>query len=145
VVGNAYFQPTSKRWRPPTNNQPTPTMGNSDRKTAAIRKLLDKADCPRTPCSEILARAINALRKWDAACTAAEKCNAYSHSEQFKYRQWKTLSNRHDRLLADAESEKDAVLALIDSRNAEAMRGESDARTDQTACSPSHTPACSRS
>lgn len=26
-------------------------MGNSDRKTAAIRKLLDEADCPSAPCS----------------------------------------------------------------------------------------------
>jgi superfamily II RNA helicase len=61
-------------------------------------------------------RLAEALRKWDAACAAAEKCNAYQHSEQFKYRQWKTLSNRHQRLLADAESEKNEVLALIDSR-----------------------------
>jgi hypothetical protein len=61
-------------------------------------------------------RLAEALRKWDAACAAAEKCNAYQHSEQFKYRQWKTLSNRYERLLADAESEKNEVLALIDSR-----------------------------
>ena len=42
-------------WRhPPSNHQPNPTMGNSDRKTAAIRKLLDEADCPRTPCSLVV-------------------------------------------------------------------------------------------
>jgi hypothetical protein len=69
-------------------------------------------------------RLVEALWKWDAACAAAEKCNAYQHSEQFKYRQWKTLSNRHDRLLADAESEKNEVLALIDSRNADSIHPE---------------------
>ena len=46
---------TQKRWHPPTNNQPTPTMGNSERTDTAIRKLLDEADCPSAPCSPILA------------------------------------------------------------------------------------------
>ena len=41
----------TQMWRhPPSNHQPPPTMGDSDRTIAAIRKLLDEADCPRTPC-----------------------------------------------------------------------------------------------
>tara|TARA_R110000868_G_scaffold410493_1_gene698656 strand:- start:97 stop:387 length:291 start_codon:yes stop_codon:yes gene_type:complete len=31
-------------------------MGDSQRKTAAIRQLLDEADCPSEPCSAILER-----------------------------------------------------------------------------------------
>jgi hypothetical protein len=90
-------------------------------------------------------RLAEALRKWDAACAAAEKCNAYQHSEQFKYRQWKTLSNRHERLLADAESEKNEVLALIDSRKnvKDVAAAQTDAQPHQTACSPSPRSACS--
>jgi uncharacterized protein (DUF1800 family) len=75
-------------------------------------------DCGAMPCSDLLTLAITALRKWDAACKAADACNANAVSDNYSEDEWERLSTEHESALDAAEKAKDEVLALIDSPNA---------------------------
>jgi hypothetical protein len=64
--------------------------------------------------------AIDALRKWDAVCKAAEECNAEMHSETYSQERWEVFEQKHGELLKEADRARIAALSILP-ENADAM------------------------
>jgi hypothetical protein len=54
--------------------------------------------------------ALDALRKWDAVCVAADACNAEMESDEYSQTQWEAFEQKHTDLLESANRARLAVL-----------------------------------
>jgi hypothetical protein len=54
--------------------------------------------------------ALDALRKWDAVCVAADACNAEMESDEYSQTQWEAFEQKHTDLLECANRARLAVL-----------------------------------
>lgn len=54
--------------------------------------------------------ALDALRKWDAVCVAADACNAEMESDEYSQTQWEAFEQKHTNLLESANRARLAVL-----------------------------------
>jgi len=54
--------------------------------------------------------ALDALRKWDAVCVAADVCNAEMESDEYSQTQWEAFEQKHTDLLESANRARLAVL-----------------------------------
>lgn len=70
--------------------------------------------------------AIDALRKWDAVCKAAEACNTEMESLNYDAERWEALSQEHARLMAIADDARRVALATLNTQNDQAEPRKSD-------------------
>ena len=66
--------------------------------------------------------ALDALRKWDAVCVAADACNAEMESDEYSQTQWEAFEQKHTDLL---ESANRARLAVLFPANSHAHQSDS--------------------
>jgi hypothetical protein len=71
--------------------------------------------------------ALDALRKWDAVCVAADECNAEMESDQYSHTQWEAFERKHTDLLGAANR---ARLAVLFPANAEVSHGDRERQPD---------------
>lgn len=87
---------------------------------AAIRQMneaIAKVEWYRTDAIADIERerdaAIDALKKWDAACKAADDCNSEMNSESYCQPLWEAFEKIHSQLLEEADRARIAVLSNL--------------------------------
>ena len=70
--------------------------------------------------------AIDALKKWDAVCVDAEKCNAEMDSVGYSQTRWERLAKEHGDLMESANHARITVLSILQENTKSAGTGASE-------------------